>query len=355
MATIFAGPVCLTSSACQDTEEQAEKKQDEKKQDEKESLQDRLVAVQRLIQNREEEDALDLLKEIYNDGQQENLMVAANLVSLMQQVALQKAQEDRKSGSELFYESAKIARQLLKQKELPQQVKDRIAGTIYNEACTYAIDGNDDQALASLKEALELGFDNLELASTDTDFGDLLKSDKFKKLIEDQKAYLAQKKIDDLNKELAEFKPYKFDFELEDVDGKTIKKSDSKGKVLIVDLWGTWCPPCRREIPSFVKLKKKYGDKLDIVGLADERTDDDDEALEKVTDFMKEYEVNYACALLTPQVKRQVPRLRGFPTTLFIDDSGTVRIQLVGFRTYEDLEMTLKAIMEEKTAGSGEK
>ena len=138
-----------------------------------------------------------------------------------------------------------------------------------------------------------MGFDDFELASTDTDFGDLLESDEFKKTIKDGKAYLAQKKIDDLNKSIADFEPYKFDYELEDVKGKTIKKSDSKGKMLIVDLWGTWCAPCRREIPSFVKLKKKYGDKLDIIGLADEKTDDDEEALEKVTEFMEDHDVNF--------------------------------------------------------------
>jgi thiol-disulfide isomerase/thioredoxin len=341
VAAVFAGAVCQNSYALQDTEEKAAKEQDEK-----ESLQERLTAVQRLIQNGEEEDALDLLKEIYEDGQQDNVNVAANLVALMQQIGLQKAQEDRKSGSELFYDSAKIAREILKDKDLPEQIKSRMASVIYNEACTYALDGNKDKALAGLKESFELGFDDFELASTDTDFGDLLKEDEFKKIIEGGKEFQAKKKIDDLNKAIAEFKPFKFDYELEDVDGKPLKKSDSKGKMLIVDLWGTWCPPCRREVPSFVKLKKKYGDKLDIVGLADERTDDDDEALEKVTDFMKEYDVNYPCALLTSKVKRQVPRLRGFPTTLFIDGSGTVRIQLVGFRTYEDLEMTLKAVME---------
>ncbi len=290
-AAICAGPVCQVSSAFQDTE-----KKTEKKQDDKESLQERLAAVQRLIRNGEEEDALDLLREIYDDGQQNNPSVSVNLVALMQQIGIQKAQEDRKSGNELFYDAGKIARKILADPQLPEQARSIMASAIYNEACTYAIDGDNEKALASLKESFEAGFDDFELASSDTDFGDLLKSDEFKKTIEAGKEYLAKKKMDDLKKEIADFKPYKFDYELEDVEGKTIKKSDSAGKILIVDLWGTWCAPCRREVPSFVKLKKKYGDKLDVVGLADEKTDDDEEALEKVTDFMKEYDVNYPCA-----------------------------------------------------------
>ena len=304
MAAVSSGLVCKSSFACQDTDQKAkmestlrvlssqqdkqkqdedkkdEDKQDQDKQDqdkqedEKESLQERIAAVQRLLRNGEDEDALDLLQEIYDDGQQDNLIVAVNFISLMQRIGLQKAQEDRKSGNEMFYKSAKIARRLLEKDDLPARAKNQMSSVIYNEACTYAIDGKNEKALKTLKESLELGFDNFELASTDPDFGDLRETDEFKKIIEDRKKYLAQKKIDDLHKAIADFEPYKFDYELEDVEGKTIKKSDSKGKMLIVDFWGTWCGPCRREVPSFVKLKKKYGDELDIIGIAYEKTED---------------------------------------------------------------------------------
>lgn len=351
VAAVCSGLVCQTSVAFQDNKEKTEKKTNEKdddKKDEKESLQDRMNEVQSLLRNGEQEDALDLLQAIYDDGQEDNPRIAVSLIGLMQRVGIQRAQEDRKSGNELFYESAKIARKHLKDGGLPAQAKVRMASVIYNEACTYAIDGKNEEALASLKESFEMGFDDFELASTDSDFGDLLKSDEFKKIIEDRKKYLAQKKIDDLNKSIDDFKPYDFDYELEDVEGKTVKKLDSKGKMLIVDIWGTWCGPCRREIPSFVKLKEKYGDKLDIVGIAYERTEDDEEALENVKEFMKEYDVNYACALGTDEVKKQVRKLRGYPTTLFIDRTGTVRMQLVGFRTYDVLEMTLEAVMDKK-------
>src|SRR5436190_6816113 len=67
--------------------------------------------------------------------------------------------------------------------------------------------------------------------------------------------------------------PFPFDFDLEDVAGNRVSKSDLAGKVLIVDIWGTWCPPCRMEIPHFVALNRKYNNQgLAIVGLIRERT-----------------------------------------------------------------------------------
>src|SRR5437762_9755963 len=62
--------------------------------------------------------------------------------------------------------------------------------------------------------------------------------------------------------------PFEFDFDLEDVNGQRLSKADFAGKVLIVDIWGTWCPPCRMEIPHFLALHRQYGDQgLQVVGL----------------------------------------------------------------------------------------
>jgi len=59
---------------------------------------------------------------------------------------------------------------------------------------------------------------------------------------------------------LAQFTPFEFDFDLTDVDGNRLSKADDAGKVLIVDVWGTWCPPCREELPHFVALNREFHD-----------------------------------------------------------------------------------------------
>src|SRR2546430_14103896 len=68
------------------------------------------------------------------------------------------------------------------------------------------------------------------------------------------------------------------DVMMKDVDGRPITTASLKGKVVIVNFWATWCPPCRAEIPDLIKLQDKYRDQLQIIGISD---DDDPPALVK--------------------------------------------------------------------------
>ena len=55
---------------------------------------------------------------------------------------------------------------------------------------------------------------------------------------------------------------------MKDVDGRTISSADWTGKVVIVNFWATWCPPCRAEIPDLIALQNKYRDQLVIIGIS---------------------------------------------------------------------------------------
>ena len=81
------------------------------------------------------------------------------------------------------------------------------------------------------------------------------------------------------------------DATLKDIDGKSLKLSDYSGKVLIVNMWATWCGPCRQETPELVKLHKDYKSRgLEVIGLATQQNDAD---LDAVKDFVKEQKVDY--------------------------------------------------------------
>jgi len=81
------------------------------------------------------------------------------------------------------------------------------------------------------------------------------------------------------------------DATLKDIDGKSLKLSDYSGKVLIVNMWATWCGPCRQETPELIKLRQDYKSKgLEVIGLATEQNDAD---LEAVKSFVKEQKVDY--------------------------------------------------------------
>ncbi|MFM8224171.1 MAG: TlpA family protein disulfide reductase, partial [Planctomycetaceae bacterium] len=167
----------------------------------------------------------------------------------------------------------------------------------------------------------------------------------FEKEVAEMIKVAAKKEIDGL---LAKNTPFDFNFELDDIGGNKISKATYAGKVMIVDIWGTWCPPCRAEIPHFVELDKKYREKgLQIVGLNREQTEDADEAKALITKFNESQGVTYPCALITEEIMGQVPEFQGFPTTLFIDRKGTVRLKVVGARGPEFLEGVVEALLAE--------
>ncbi|NQT96548.1 MAG: TlpA family protein disulfide reductase [Candidatus Marinimicrobia bacterium] len=138
------------------------------------------------------------------------------------------------------------------------------------------------------------------------------------------------------------------DFTLMSLDGMVFSLSDLKGKVVLLNFWGTWCPPCRREIPDFVKLYDKYQDDgLEIVGitLASGTAAD----IEK---FVKQWNMNYNILTdinsnETQEVTALYSRatgypINGIPTTFLIDRDGYIRKSYVGPRTekvfYADFE-----------------
>jgi cytochrome c biogenesis protein CcmG/thiol:disulfide interchange protein DsbE len=115
------------------------------------------------------------------------------------------------------------------------------------------------------------------------------------------------------------------DFELTTSDGDTIRLSDYKGKVVVLDFWATWCPPCREEIPGFIKLKKDYESKgVEVIGVvvSDE--------WHKVDAFAEKYGINYPIVMGDPTVVRNYGNFQGIPTTFVIDQEGIIQVRKTG-------------------------
>ena len=124
-----------------------------------------------------------------------------------------------------------------------------------------------------------------------------------------------------------------------DIYGKTFDLASLRGKVVLVDLWGTWCPPCRKEIPHLVRLKTKFARQgLEIVGVNFERVTSADAAIKLVRKARGDLKINYRCVLGTDEIRNQVPEFRGYPTMLILARDGQVHSKLVGYHSYEQLE-----------------
>ncbi|HHF52816.1 MAG TPA: TlpA family protein disulfide reductase [candidate division WOR-3 bacterium] len=135
------------------------------------------------------------------------------------------------------------------------------------------------------------------------------------------------------------------EFTINTIDGKKISLSNYKGKPVILDFWATWCGPCRMEIPGFVELKKKYGDKIEILGISLDRSE------KQVVKFKEAYKINYPVAMATREIVKtysNIYRIMYIPTTFIIDRNGNVYDIYVGYKPREDFEKTLLKLLNEK-------
>ena len=141
------------------------------------------------------------------------------------------------------------------------------------------------------------------------------------------------------------------DFTLRTVQGELFKLSENRGKVIMLNFWGTWCGPCRREIPDFNKLHAKYQkDGLEIVGVTLTSG-----SSKNILDFMNDWDMEYTVLTdinnnetqkVTSDYGRAIGRpITGIPTTLIIDQEGYIVKGYIGPRSeevfYKDLHPLL--------------
>ena len=118
--------------------------------------------------------------------------------------------------------------------------------------------------------------------------------------------------------------------DVENLDGSTFKVADKKGKVLLLNMWATWCGPCREEMPELVKLQDKYRDQgFEIIGL---NTNDGDTP-EMINDFAKEQKLNYTLTFAPTAMQVDIVRFtknEGIPQSLLVDRDGNLRGVFLG-------------------------
>jgi cytochrome c biogenesis protein CcmG/thiol:disulfide interchange protein DsbE len=116
---------------------------------------------------------------------------------------------------------------------------------------------------------------------------------------------------------------------LDSVDGTKISLSDYKGKVVLIDVWDTWCPPCKKGIPEFIELYKEYKDKgVVILGIAGGRY-----GLDAVKQFVKEYGINYPIAMISQEVLETLGNIQSIPTAFLLDRDHKIVNKYVGYRS----------------------
>ena len=138
------------------------------------------------------------------------------------------------------------------------------------------------------------------------------------------------------------------DFLLSTTDGISISMDNLLGKVILLTFWGTWCAPCRMEIPDLINLHEKYnGDGLEVVGVTISSG-----SMENISDFVERWKINYLVLtdigndetlMLTDEYSRVTGRpITGVPSTFIIDRDGYIVKSYIGPRServfYNDLK-----------------
>jgi thiol-disulfide isomerase/thioredoxin len=141
------------------------------------------------------------------------------------------------------------------------------------------------------------------------------------------------------------------DFLLPAVDGSMVRLSDHSGKVIIVDFWATWCPPCEEMIPVLSKLHKNLG-KEGLVILA---VSLDREGLGVLGTFVHEKRIPYKVLLGNDKVTRSFGGVSTIPTLFIIDREGRLVRKLTGYHSYGELKDQVEKYLEQEQlpAGSG--
>lgn len=122
------------------------------------------------------------------------------------------------------------------------------------------------------------------------------------------------------------------DFDLASLDGDRIRLSDQRGKVVVLNFWATWCSPCRVEMPDLQERAQRWPDRLVVVGV------DFDEPEVDVRAFRDELGLTFPLVLDPGAQVQELYRIVGYPTTVFIDEEGFIRIQHVGLMSPDQLD-----------------
>ena len=141
--------------------------------------------------------------------------------------------------------------------------------------------------------------------------------------------------------------------EMRSTSGQPIKLSNYSGKVLLVNLWATWCGPCRRETPELVRLHKEYQARgVEMVGLS---TEDPVQSAQSVHDFVQQFQVDYQVGWATRDVAIALMQLTGrssIPQSFIITRDGRIKKQFIGFHPTQTPPL-LKQALEEALVDNG--
>lgn len=137
------------------------------------------------------------------------------------------------------------------------------------------------------------------------------------------------------------------DFTLKDSDGRPVKLSDYKGKVVLLNFWATWCGPCKIELPWFVDFEQRYKDR----GFAVLGVSMDDDGWDTVKPYLEDHKINYRVVIGSDEVADQYGGVSSLPTSFILDREGKIAGTHVGLVSKSNYQNEIEQLLDNKEIG----
>ena len=129
---------------------------------------------------------------------------------------------------------------------------------------------------------------------------------------------------------------------LKDINGRALRLSDYRGKVVLLNFWATWCPPCRKEVPDLIRLQRDYRKQgLRVIGVTYPP-----QTLSEVRRFARQMGINYPVALGKKQTSLEFTSSENLPLTIVIGRDGTIREVIEGILLPEEFQSKIKPLLQ---------
>jgi len=140
---------------------------------------------------------------------------------------------------------------------------------------------------------------------------------------------------------VAQSSPPPASLRLKNIHGRWVNLADYRGKVVLINFWATWCPPCRQEIPDLIKMQRQYRNKgLQIVGITYPP-----QKIPEVRRFARKLGMNYPVAIGTKASKARFTSTETLPVTVVIDRNGKVRDVIEGIMYSDEFDQKVMPLL----------
>lgn len=130
------------------------------------------------------------------------------------------------------------------------------------------------------------------------------------------------------------------DFQVKDIEGSAFKLSDYSGKVILVNFFATWCPPCRMEMPDFNEIAKEYKGNVVIIGINVGR-----ENIAKVQQFVESNNLQFKIAMDDGNISALYGPISAIPVSVLIDKDFNIAKRYIGMRSKEVFVRDIEALL----------